>query len=98
MVGVLWSVVAMVRSGRRTFSPRCAQAVERLRRRHFVHQVQIDVEQRRSARLLGNDVVVPDLFDDGARFLYCFRYCFSYFSMSSPACRPASSPRSLGPS
>ena len=82
VVGVLWSVVAIVKSGRRTFSPRARRSVEGLRRRHFMHQVQIDIEQRGSVRALGNYVVVPDLFDDRARFInysYCFRYCVSYF-------------------
>ncbi len=34
------------------FQPALAQARERLRRSDFVHQVQIDVDQRRRARLL----------------------------------------------
>ena len=61
--------------------PARAQPVEGLRRRHFVHQVQIDIEQRWSVRPLRNHVVFPDLFDDRARFdySYCFRYCVSYF-------------------
>ena len=60
-----------------------AQPVEGLRRRHFMHQVQIDIKQRWSVRPLRNHVVFPDLFDDRAGLLmnysYCFRYCVSYF-------------------
>src|SRR5262249_6216121 len=41
---------------------------ERLRRGDFVDQMQIDVEQRRCARLMGHNVVVPNLFNDGTGF------------------------------
>ena len=44
-----------------------AQALKRLRRRDFMNQMQIDVEQRRSAGLLVNYVRVPEFFDDGTR-------------------------------
>ena len=44
-VGVLWSAVASVRSGRRTARPARRSAVEGLRARHLVHEVQVDVEQ-----------------------------------------------------
>ena len=50
VVGMLWSAVAMVRSGRRTLSPRSRRPVEGLRRRHFMHQVQVDEQQRGRAR------------------------------------------------
>ena len=43
-----------------------AQTLEGLRRSDFVHQVQIDVEQRGRAGLLVDDVRVPDFFDDGS--------------------------------
>ena len=46
-VGTLWSAVASVRSGRRTRAPGEAQAVEGLRARDLVHEVQVDVEQAR---------------------------------------------------
>ena len=36
------------------------EAVERLGRRHLVDQVQVDVEERRLARGLGDDVALPD--------------------------------------
>ena len=39
------------------------QPVERLRRGHLVDQVQVDVEQRRLAGLLADDVRVPDLLE-----------------------------------
>ena len=67
---MLWSAVATVRSGRRTLQAALAQALEGLRRGDFVDQVQVDVEQRRRAGLLVDDVRVPDLFDDGARFAH----------------------------
>ena len=45
-----------------------AQALERLRAGHFVHQVQIDVQNRLPARLVVDDVLVPDLFKQRAWF------------------------------
>ena len=65
-VGVEWSIVATVRSGRRTVRPRAREPGERLRRGHLVDEVQIDVEDRRAARLLGDDVRVPDLLEQRA--------------------------------
>ena len=56
-VGTLWSAVASVRSGRRT-GVRRAAALEGLRARHLVHEVQVDVEQA-AAHLVG----VPDLVE-----------------------------------
>ena len=56
-------MVASVRSGRRTLSPALAQTGEGLRRGDLVDQVQVDINQRRGARLFGNDVGVPNLFD-----------------------------------
>ena len=38
-----------------------AERLERLRARHLVHEMQVDVEQRRRAVLLGDEVRVPDL-------------------------------------
>ena len=40
-----------------------AQAVERLRRGDLVDQLQVDVEDRRLAFGLGDDVLLPDLFE-----------------------------------
>ena len=40
------------------------QRLERLRARHLVHEVQVDVEQRRLARPLVDDVRVPDLVEE----------------------------------
>ena len=65
--GCEWSIVATVRSGRRTFRPRAAQAGEGLRRGHLVDQVQVDVEDGGRARLLRDDVGVPDLLEQRAR-------------------------------
>ena len=44
-------------------APVLAEAVERLRRSHLVHQMQVDVEQRRLARLLVDNVRVPYLLE-----------------------------------
>ena len=41
--------------------PSLAEAREGLRRRHLVDEMQVDVENRRSVRLLYDDVVVPHL-------------------------------------
>ena len=40
--------------------PASRETLERLRRRHLVQQVPIDVEQARSVLTLGDDVRVPD--------------------------------------
>ncbi len=65
VVGMLWSAVAMVRSGRRTLRPRVPQALESLRRSDFVHQVQVDKNQRWRTGLFVHDVGIPEFFDDG---------------------------------
>ena len=62
-VGTLWSIVATVSSGRRTRAAREPQPLERLRRGDLVHEVQVDVEQRRLTRLVADDVPVPDLVE-----------------------------------
>src|SRR5215216_184485 len=41
-----------------------AQTVESLRRRDLVHEVQVDVEQRRLVRRLAHGVRVPNLFEE----------------------------------
>ena len=67
-VGVLWSSVAIVRSRRRTRPALGAQAVERLRARDLVDEVQVDVDEVGLAVLaLDDEVVVPDLLGEGAR-------------------------------
>ena len=60
-VGTLWSIVATVRSGRRTGATGQAQAVERLRRRDLVDEVEIDVEEVGLALVVADDVAVPHL-------------------------------------
>ena len=44
-----------------------AEAGEGLRARHLVDEVEVDPEDGRGARFVGDDVVVPDLLDEGAR-------------------------------
>ena len=61
VVGTLWSTTASVRCGERTLRPRAAQALERLRARHLVDEVAVDVDERGAVGLLRDDVVVPDL-------------------------------------
>ena len=61
-VGVLWSAVAIVRSGWRTRSCLLPEARERLRARHFVDEVEIDREDGRRIWLLGRQSVrVPQI-------------------------------------
>ena len=67
MVGTLWSMVATVRSGRRTRAARQAQALERLGRRDLVDQVQVDVEQVGLALGGVDDVAVPHLLAERSR-------------------------------
>ena len=43
------------------------EALERLRARHLVDQVAVDVEQRRAVVLAADDVLVPELVVEGAR-------------------------------
>ena len=63
-VGVLWSAVASVRSGRRTLRPGQAQPVERLRARDLVDEVQVDVDQPAGA---SHFVGLPDLLEHRLR-------------------------------
>ena len=60
-VGTLWSIVATVRSGRRTRRPASRSPSNACGERHLVHEVQVDVEQRGSPGSLVDDVRVPDL-------------------------------------
>ena len=46
--------------------PREAQPLERLRRSHLMHEVQVDVEQVRLALRLPHQVRVPDFLRDGS--------------------------------
>ena len=62
----------VVRGRDRLARPADAQAAlaeprERLRAGHLVDEVEVDREDGRGARILRDDVVVPDLLDDGAR-------------------------------
>ena len=41
------------------------QALERLRRRDFMHQVEIDIEQRRFMLLFADDMIFPDFLEQG---------------------------------
>ena len=65
-MGVLWSAVAIVRSGWRTLQLALPEARECLRARHLVDEVEIDREDGRRIGLLGDDVRIPDLVDDRA--------------------------------
>jgi len=42
------------------FQPPLAERLERLRRRDFMDEMQVDVQDCRAARLLGHDMRVPD--------------------------------------
>ena len=66
VVWMLWSTTASVFSGARTLRPRHAQALERLRARHLVDEMAVDIDEARAARGL-DDVVVPDLVVQRAR-------------------------------
>jgi hypothetical protein len=46
-------------------TPGQLEPVERLRRRHFVQQMAIDVEQTRSILAFGHEVIAPDLVVQG---------------------------------
>ena len=67
VVWMLWSTTASVFSGARTLRPAQAQAFERLRARHFVDEVAVDVDERRPVGAGLDDVVVPDLVVHRAR-------------------------------
>ena len=61
-VVILRGVGAMRRAN---LAPRMPQALERLRRRDLVHQVQVDVEQGRLMLLFADDVLFPDFLEQG---------------------------------
>ena len=68
VVGVEWSMVAIVRSGRRSCRPRCAEFGEGLRGRDLVDEVKVDVEDRWSVRaLVAHHVLAPDLLEECSR-------------------------------
>jgi hypothetical protein len=46
-------------------SARLSQTIKRLGRRHLVNEVQIDIEQRRLALRLTNDVSLPEFVEYG---------------------------------
>ena len=56
--------------GRAHLAARQAQAFERLRARHLMHEMAVDIEQARAVRLLVNQMVVPDLVVQRARFTH----------------------------
>ena len=60
VVGTLWSATASVSSGRRGAPAGLAQALERLRARHLVDKVPVDIEHARLARLLVDEMALPD--------------------------------------
>ena len=96
-VGVLWSSVAIVRSGRRTGRPAMPQAVEGLRAGDLVHEVQVDVDEvGRAVLALGDQVVVPDLLGQGARGVA--HDAGSFFDADRPTCAlECASPRRVRP-
>src|SRR5262249_24683879 len=64
---------AVIGGGKREIRPAhlqtsLPQAFEVLRRSDFVDQVQVDIEERRGAGLLVDDVRIPEFFYYGARF------------------------------
>ena len=66
VVGTLWSGVATRALGPAHLAAGQAQPFERLRAGHFVHEVQVDVENRLPAGLGVDDVVVPDFLEHRA--------------------------------
>ena len=67
VVGTLWSIVATVRSGRRTGRPCRRSPVERLGAGDLVHEVEVDVEQVGLALGAMDDVAFPDLLGERLR-------------------------------
>jgi hypothetical protein len=71
-LGLLRSVVGVVVDDAERFLGRAhltageAQPLERLRARHLVHQVAVDIEEASAVGLLVDQVVVPDLVVEGA--------------------------------
>jgi hypothetical protein len=53
------------------------QPLERLRARHLVHEVPVDINQAGTVRLFVNQVVVPDLVVEGPRFSHSRSNCLS---------------------
>ena len=67
VVGTLWSLTARFAETRQTLRPASSRPFERLRARHFVDEVAIDVEDGGAVVLGVDDVVVPDLVVERAR-------------------------------
>jgi hypothetical protein len=67
LVGTLWSMVATVRSGRRTLRPASSSPFEGLGRGHLVDQVEVHVEKIRLFRHGTDNVRVPELLGERAR-------------------------------
>ena len=72
---------------------------EGLRRRDLVDQVQVDIDQVRAFALRGDDVVVPDLVEEGARLGHGFGHSDWLLSSTAPAISGAGSAwgRALAP-
>ena len=61
VVGTLWSLTARLAETRQTLRPASSHAFEGLRAGHLVHEMTIDVEQRRAVVFGADDVLVPEL-------------------------------------
>ena len=61
VVGTLWSGVARLAAIRHGRRPADLEPVECLRRRHFVQQMTIDVDQARAVVAFHHQVIAPDL-------------------------------------
>ena len=59
-VGVLWSAVATIESMRQGLRPASFRPFEGLRAGDFVHQVAVDVDERRAVGFLAHDVARPE--------------------------------------
>ena len=102
VVGIEWSAVATVWPGRRTREAALAQPGERLRAGDLVDEVEVDGEHGRGAGVLRDDVVVPDLRDDGARFghrglvLACVGWSVCSDGADSVPAGPGGGPEAIG--
>ena len=79
----MWSTVAIVRSGNRTFQPARPQHVERLRRRDLVDEVQADEQLRLPVRQLPHRVRVPDLLEQRRGHWYQSRWYRTFWTPGS---------------
>ena len=67
VVGTLWSAVATHAADAPGLAVRDFESLERLRARHLMDQVAVDVDERGAVRFLADEVRVPELFVEGAR-------------------------------